>query len=162
MKHKTSLLILGLCLAVVAIAASSASAQTMRYEPAFESFHVWQPDTKDGAALNCLGESMGAVINNCKYQVILAFDLPIDNQGIVHTVSAQNYVNGTGTTGSYCSAWTYDGNGNDAQGTYFYFNPSGAQTLSSTAVLLPNTTNYITLFCVIPEKEGVSALSWNP
>jgi hypothetical protein len=162
MKLKATSLVLGLCVAIMAVAASPASAQSTRSVPAFESFHVWSPSTKAAAALNCLNESKGAVINNCKYQLILAFDLPIDKQGIVHTVSVQNYVGGTGTVGANCNTWTYDGDGDDAQGTYIYFNPNGAQTLSSTAVLIPDTTNTITLFCTLPLGEGVASLTWNP
>ena len=164
MKLKTISLFLGLCLAILAIAASPASAQSTRSVPAFESFHVWAPGTglTRSGDLNCLNESKGAVINNCKKQLIVAFEMPIDNQGIVHTVNVQNYVGGTGTTGANCNTWTYDGNGNDAEGSYIFFNPNGAQTLPSTAVLIPNTTNYITLFCTLPVGEGVSALTWNP
>jgi hypothetical protein len=158
MKLKATSLFLGLCLAILAVVASPASAKTTRSVPAFESFHVWNPSTR-AAALNCLNESTGAVINNCKYQLILAFDLPIDHQGIVHTVSVQNYANGTGTVGANCNTWSYDGNGGDAEGTYIYFNPNGAQTLSSTAALFGDT---ITLFCTLPVGEGVSSITWNP
>ncbi|MGA3090116.1 MAG: hypothetical protein ABSD75_16005 [Terriglobales bacterium] len=162
MKHKATTFFLGLCLAILAVAASPASAQSTRSVPAFESFHVWSPSTKASAALACLNESKGAVINNCKYQLIVAFDLPIDNQGVVHTVKAQNYVNSTGTVGATCTAWTYDGDGHDAEGTSSTFNPNGAQTLPFTAVPIPDTTNTITLFCALPVGEGIAALTWNP
>jgi hypothetical protein len=104
---------------------------------------------------------MGAVINNCKYQITVAFDLPIVNQEIVHTVSVQNYVGGTGAVGADCLTWSYDGNGHDAEGTYIYFNPNGAQILTSTAALIPNTPHSITLFCTLPVGEGVASLTWN-
>src|ERR1700677_3465016 len=104
---------------------------------------------------------MGAVINNCKYQITVAFDLPIVNQEIVHTVSVQNYVGGTGTVGADCLTWSYDGNGHDAEGTYIYFNPNGAQILTSTAALIPNTPHSITLFCTLPVGEAVASLTWN-
>jgi hypothetical protein len=161
MKCKATSLFLGLCLAILAVAASPASAQSTSYEPAYEAFHVWSPSKDASAALACLNESKGAVINNCTYQLILAFDLPIENQGIVHTVTVQNYVGGTGTVGANCNTWTYDGNGHDAEGSYIYFNASGAQTLTSTAKQISDTNNFITLFCTLPEGEGVSALSWN-
>jgi hypothetical protein len=162
MKTKSTLLFLGFCLAMLAVAASPVSAQSSRSVPAFESFHVWDPSTKAGTALNCLDESKGAVINNCKYEIIVAFNLPIDNQGVVHTVTALNYVGGTGTEGASCNTWTYDGNGHDAEGPSFSLPASGEGSGSSAASLISGTTNYITLFCTLPTGEGVSALTWNP
>jgi hypothetical protein len=156
MKLNATTLFLGFCLAMLAVAASPASARSV---PAFESFRVWSPIGDAATALSCLTESTGAVINNCTYQVTVAFDLPIDNEGIAHEVSVQNYVHGTGKVGANCNTWSYDGNGNDASGSYIYFNPNGAQTLTSTSAIFGNT---ITLFCTLPVGEGVSSLTWNP
>jgi hypothetical protein len=103
-------------------------------------------------------ESWGAVVNNCTYEVDISFDLVIDHL-IVHKVKAQNYVNGTGTTGASCAAWTFDGDGNGKGGPALVFNPNGAQTLTFTTVPFGNN---LSLLCNLPSGEGISSIRWNP
>lgn len=126
---------------------------------AYSSFHVRLPVGKDSDA--CITESEGAVINNCKYEVSVVFDSPVifRKDPIVHYITAQNYVNGTGTVGATCNIWSYDGNGGGKEGTNSRFNPNGAQALTFTSLKFGNT---ISLLCDLPVGEGISALHWNP
>jgi len=126
---------------------------------AYNSFRVRLPVGKDSDA--CLTESEGAVINNCTYQVSVVFDSPIifRKDPIIHTITAQNYVHGTGAVGATCTIWSYDGNGNGEFGTNQTFKPNGAQALNFTSLRFGNT---ISLLCDLPVGEGISALQWNP
>jgi len=126
---------------------------------AYNSFRVRLPVGKDSDA--CLTESEGAVINKCNYEVSVVFDSPIifRKDPIVHYITAQNYVNGTGTVGATCNIWSYDGNGKGKEGTNQTFKPNGEQALNFTSQKLGNT---ISLLCDLPVGEGISALHWNP
>ena len=158
MKLKAASLYLGLCLAILAVAASPAYA---RSTTAFNSFRVRLPIDATQNPYNCLTESEGALINNCTYLVRVAFDLSIEHSPatLVHTVKVQNFVNGTGSVGATCNVWSYDGNGGGMVGTSLTFNPNGIQTLTFRTVLFGDN---ITLLCDLPVGEGVSAISWNP
>ena len=80
MKFKATSLFLGLCLAISVVAVSPAQAQSKMYTTAFSSFHVRCLEACSGPwtgnPYDCLTESEGAVINQCKYLVRVAFDMP--------------------------------------------------------------------------------------
>jgi hypothetical protein len=67
-------------------------------------------------------------------------------------------VNGTGSVGTSCSVWSYDGNGTGRQGTNLTFVPHGAETLTFTSVLFGDG---ISLLCDVPPGEGIGSLTWN-
>ena len=73
MKLKAASPFLGLCLAILAVAASPAYAQ--RSTTAFSAFHVENKVSPNQYA--CLIEDNGAVVNHCKFAVNLEFNLPI-------------------------------------------------------------------------------------
>jgi hypothetical protein len=155
MKNRVTSLLLGICLAVSVIAASPAYARTTT---AFTSFRLRLPIDSTQNPYNCITESYGAVVNNCAYQVSVSFDLIIDHP-IVHTVKAQNYVSGTGTIGTSCAVWSYDGNGSGRASPILGFKPNGEQTLTFSSILFGDT---ISLLCDSPSGEGVSSITWNP
>lgn len=154
MKIKSTFL--GICVALSVLAAGIRV--QARSIDAFSSFHVQVSTGSQQNAYTCVQESYGAVVNKCTYEVRLAFELPVDND-VVHTVSVQNYVKGTGTTGANCSVWSYDGNGNGQAGKSLTFSPNGQQTLNFTSILFGNN---ISLLCHIPVGEGIGAITWNP
>jgi hypothetical protein len=162
MKHKATSFFLGLCLATLAVTASRAAepgaTAAERSTNAFSSFHVRVPIDTTQNPYQCLTEQWGALVNNCGYQVSVVFNLPVEHKR-VHTVKAQNYVGGTGTSGTVCNVWSYDGNGGGEEGTNLTFNISGAQTLTFTSVLFGNS---ISLLCDLPSGEGLGAITWNP
>jgi len=99
MKLKAVSLFLGICLAIMAVAASPVYA---RSTTGFSAFHVEVQGTTTTNAYLCLGESYGQVINDCASQVNLEFNLPVDNQ-TNHTVTIQNDWSGSATQSTfYC------------------------------------------------------------
>jgi hypothetical protein len=153
MKFKSLCLTACACLSLLAIAA-----QAQREVTAFASFKIrYATGHTTEAAYGCVAESYGAVVNNCKYEVFLEFDTPMDNN-VAHTLSVQNYVHGTGTTGATCQTWSYDGNGNGQPGTPETFDPTGAQTLTLTSIVFGDN---VALLCNVPPGQGISAINYN-
>ena len=155
MKLKTTSLFLGLCLAILAVAASPAYA---RSTTAFSAFHVENTVSPD--QYTCLIEDNGAVVNTCTFAVNLEFDLPIDAKGIKN-VTVQDYWNGTGAENTfYCQTYAYTGTqSSSTQGTIINFN-APLQKLTST-VDVANLGMSIQLICWgIPVGGGVANLNW--
>ena len=138
MKSKHQTLFLGMCLGLSLLAANVPA--YARTTTAFSSFHIRTPLDANHNPNACVVESYGAVVNRCPYTVGVMFDIPVDSTYPHNTVWAQNYVHGTGTIGTYCALYTFDGNGNGSLGTQATFNASGPQTLQFTpavSVLAP-------------------------
>lgn len=132
----TQSLVLGECLMIVA---ANAPAYT-RTTTAFASFHVRYPLSSVQNPYSCLAGNYGAVVNQCGYQVGLMFDLPVDGSN-TYAIAVQNFALGNGFLGGpTCYAWTYDGNGNGADGTSGTFIPRAAQTLTFTTAVVSNPT----------------------
>ena len=152
MKSRSQLL--AICLLLSTFAAGAVS----RTVTAFSSFHVISPMDSSHTPYQCLVETYGAVVNSCDYTIEVAFTIPVDH-AVVHTLKVQNFVGGFGPSGTVCTIWSYDGNGNGAAGTTAQFNPSGAETLTFKSIKFGNS---ISLLCDMPGYEGISSLSWNP
>jgi len=158
--RKSSLLFLGLCLAILAVAASPAYA---RSTTGFSAFHL-QGTTKaelTGNPYSCLTELFGAVINNCTKAVSLEFDLPIDNIGTKNVV-VQDYYAGTDAENTFtCQASAYAGtSASDNPGTFISFT-APLQTLTST-VDVTNDGMSIQLICAdVPPGGGIANINWN-
>jgi hypothetical protein len=151
------LLILGLCFSLSV--AATVQAQE-RQVTGFSSFHVTGPLVPPSGQLppyECLGESWGAVINNCTYDVSLAFNLPIDNPGNV-VITLQDYW-GTWPGGTFtCSTAAVNGLGSSgiaSWGTFF---------TNSQPIFLavdPNASQAILVNCgPIPPGAGISKIAW--
>jgi hypothetical protein len=158
MKRKAISLLLGLCLATLAGAPSSAFA---RSTTGFNSFKVWM-SSKGAfkATYSCLTESFGAVVNNCSFPVSLAFDVTVDDAGS-HTFTVQNYFAGTDAQNTFnCQSYAYNGTGGILDGTIISFTGPG-QTLSTSVDVA--SASSVQLICKdIPPGGGVANLNWVP
>jgi hypothetical protein len=154
MKRRTATLILGICLAVVAVAASPAYA---RSTTGFASFRVQNPNTSQNP-YQCLLEDNGAVWNNCSYSVNLVFDLPIDNTG-THYITLQDYWHFPRTGSFTCDAYEYAGTGSGTLGTGVTFYGGGLTGYPQ--VTTPNGGESIQLICwnVLP-GAGIANINW--
>ena len=154
MKFKATTLILGLCLAVLAVAPSPAYA---RSTTGFSAFHVYPKNSPNNLA--CLSEFFGAVVNNCTHSVGLEFDLPVDNAG-TKKVQVLNYWDGTDAQESFsCGAYAYNGNGTIVNGSPINFTKPN-QTLTSAVTLTSGGAIQVT--CTdIPPGGGVALINWN-
>jgi hypothetical protein len=158
MKRKTTSLFLGICLFVLAGAASPAFA---RSTTAYNSFKVWMPSKGAfKATYSCLTESFGAVVNNCAFPVSLLFDVSVDVAGS-HTFTVQNYFDGTDAENTFgCQSYAYDGAGHIVDGSAISFTAPG-QTLSTTVSV--GDAGSVQLICKdIPKGGGVANINWNP
>lgn len=156
MKLKAASLFLGLCVAIMAVAASPAYA---RSTTGFSAFHVEVIGTTTTDAYLCIGESNGAVINNCSGAVNLEFDLPIDNQG-THWMTLQSFW-GIYSGGFTCTPYAYDGNGNGYPGVGVTFQPG--TTVAYPNVATPNGGESIQLICWgVPHGAGIANINWTP
>jgi hypothetical protein len=152
---------LGLCLAILAVAASPAYAQTFS-TTAFSAFHVENPQKPD--QYTCLSEDNGAVVNNCTKPVgvNLEFNLPIESPG-VKNVTVQDYWAGTDAQNTfYCQTYAYTGTeGSSTLGTIINFT-APLQKLTST-VDVANAGMSIQLICWgVPKGGAVANLNWTP
>jgi hypothetical protein len=165
MKLKASLFV-GICAAILAVAASPAYAET-RATTAFNSFHVQsatpfsQPTYTEDPYL-CLTEDNGAVVNNCTFNVNLLFDLQIDHKG-EKSITVQDYWNAPSPFVPFeCVSYVYTGTMSSSYGgTIVTF------TAPTTALItkddVPALGNSMTVICwQVPPGEGVANLNWNP
>ena len=162
MKLKATSLFLGLCLAILAAAASPAFA---RSTTAYSSFHVER--TQSGQypyAENCLSEDNGAVVNNCSYAVSLEFDLPIDYPNLpLKTIFVQNGWFGNDPEETFtCNSYAYTGSqGSSNPGTPINFTSPGEDL--PTFVNLANGATSIQVICGnVPPHGGVANFVWTP
>lgn len=160
MKFKATSLFLGLCLAILAVAASPAFA---RSTTAFSSFHVEREvPSQYASAENCLTESYGAVVNNCSYAVSLEFDLPIDTAAGEKIITVQNGWFGTNPEETFnCFSYAYTGSqGSATSGTEVAFS-SPKEDLYT--VLSVTSGESIQVICwEVPPGGGVANFNWNP
>ncbi|MGA9643999.1 MAG: hypothetical protein WBQ72_21555 [Terriglobales bacterium] len=160
MKLKASTLILGLCLAMLAVAASPAYA---RSTTGFSAFHVENQGTLGTNPYTCLGESFGAVVNNCSYAVSLEFDLPTDSPG-EKGITVQNYWKGTEASGTFsCQAYAYSGAGSAYPADYAYWGqinfPGPDYSLQLSGFLQGAWS--IQLICWnVPPGGGIANINW--
>jgi len=156
MKNRTmklkATLFLGICLAILAVAASPAYA---RSTTGFSAFHVLGPIGSD--PYNCLSEQAGAVVNECGYPVSLEFDLPVDATGTYY-VQVQDYFQGTAQNTFQCATAAYPGNGTYTWGTFINFT-GPLQTLTSSVSV--SAAESIQFFCWnIPSGGGIANINW--
>jgi hypothetical protein len=163
MKLKASTLILGLCLAMLAVAASPAYAASTT---GFSSFHVeyqWTNEYKNAtfdSPYDCLIENYGAVLNQCGQDVSLVFDLPITSSGN-HTIQVQDYWYGwPGNTSFTCDAYSYAGTSGSvyAWGSLTFYEPG-----QNLPVNVGNGNGMsIQLICWnVPPGGGIAQINWN-
>jgi|HubBroStandDraft_5_1064220.scaffolds.fasta_scaffold40468_3 hypothetical protein len=156
MKRKTASLFLGLCLAIFAVAASPAHA---RSTTGFSAFHVENQGTLSSNPYTCVGESYGAVVNNCSYAVSLEFDLPVDNSG-THSITVQDYWYGwPNNTDFSCQAYSYAGNGSYEYGGQITFSEP-VQSLQF-SVNVPNSWSMQVICWNVPPGGGISNINWS-
>lgn len=156
MKLKATSLFMELCLAILAVAASPAYA---RSSTGFSAFRVWVQGTVTTNSYLCLGEDFGAVVNDCKHNVNLDFELPTDSPG-TKTFSVQDYW-GTFSKSFTCQIYSYEGNGqNYNYGGSIDFTAAG-QTLTL-SVDVPSDWSVQVLCPNVPAGEGIANLNWTP
>lgn len=161
MKHKVTITLLGLCLATLAIAASPAYA---RSTTAFSAFHVeFNTVTKySGNPYLCLYENNGAVVNYCKYEVDLEFDLPIDSTGTKNIEVQDGWSGlGTGDENFTCQSFAYSGTkGSSNVGTEIQF--TGPTENKTTTADVDDGAISIQVLCNVPAGDAVANFKWNP
>lgn len=160
MKLKGTSLFLGLCVAILAVAASPAFA---RSTTAFSSFHVERQYPNQYAnPENCLSESYGAVVNNCSYPVSLEFDLPIDTAAGEKIINVQNGWFGTNPEETFnCYSYALTGTGGSAtDGTKVTFT-SPKEDLY-TVVSVTSGASIQVICWDVPPQGGVANFNWNP
>jgi hypothetical protein len=155
-----STLFLGLCLALLGVAANPAYA---RSNTGFSAFHVEGPLDGAGTAdpYLCLNEDNGAVVNNCTYAVSLEFDLDIDTTGTKNITIKNGWFATDAEETFSCTSYAYTGtNSNGTVGTTINFTaPSQSKTTTVTAAAGDN----IQVICYnVPTLGGVASLKWNP
>jgi hypothetical protein len=156
MKHTATSIILGFCVALLAIAASPAYA---RSTTAFSAFHVESPIASD--PYTCLSENNGAVVNNCTYDVDIEFDLPIDTTG-TKSITVQDYWAGTDQENTFsCKSYAYTGSeGASTQGTAIDFTATQQSFVTRVQVTAKES---IQVICwQVPPGGGVANFNWNP
>jgi hypothetical protein len=166
MKLKTTALLAGICLAILA-----ASPAYARSAAAYGTFKVWQSKVNyygdqpyPNPAL-CLTEYYGEVVNQCSFEVVLAFDLPIDTDGS-HYVSVTNLSYGsTATVKCTVSALTGEG----STGVQTEVLSLNQPTISKTATVDVAAGGTIQVLCYIPGMtstkklpNGISEFNWAP
>jgi hypothetical protein len=157
MKLKATSLFLGLCLAILAVAASPAHA---RSTAAFGAFHAQSATVLTEDQYLCLTEDNGAVVNNCAEPVNLFFDVQIDKAG-EKTITLQDYWKSAGKFRSFqCVSYAYTGTmSSSTMGTTITFTET-TQTLSTNDDVAPGDT--VTVICwQVPPGEGVASVKWN-
>ena len=163
MKFKGTSLFLGLCLAILAVAASPAYAASHRSTTAFSAFHAEINTLTDypGDPYLCLYENNGAVVNACTYTVGLEFDLPIDSY-TTKTIEVQNgWSEVYEQSGEGCASFAYTGSEPSSNlGSNVSFTGAG-QTIKLT-VTMPSGYTSIQVICTVPPGDAISNLVWTP
>ncbi|MGB9234057.1 MAG: hypothetical protein WCC04_06555 [Terriglobales bacterium] len=156
MKRTATSLFLGLCLAILAVAASPAYA---RSTTGFSAFHVESPTASN--PYKCLNENNGAVVNNCTYDVSLEFDLPIDSAG-EKSIIVQDYFEGTAAENTFsCTSYAYTGSkASSTVGSAINF--TGPTETLTTSVDVTEGDSIQVICYNIPKGGGVANFNWNP
>jgi hypothetical protein len=161
MKLKATTLILGLCLTILAVAASPAYANSTT---GFSAFHVEYNYVGQykSSPYACLIEYWGAVLNDCKFSVNLEFSLPINSLG-TKNVNVQDLFNGTDAENTFsCTASVYTGSSaSSVAGNTINFTAPLQKLTSSVDVTVGGSS--IQLICAdVPPGGGIANISWNP
>ncbi len=159
MKIKAASLFLGICLAMLAVAATPAHARTVT---AFGAFHAQSATVFTEDPYSCITEDNGAVVNNCTFPVNFYFDLPTDNVG-AKTITVQDYWNGPSTFAPFnCVSYVYTGKTSSSiQGTGVTFT-APSQARNTTDSIPAGSGDTLTVICwEVPAGEGVAKLRWN-
>jgi hypothetical protein len=163
MKLKATSLFLGLCLSILAAAASPAYAATL-HETAFGLFHVEINTITNypGDPYLCVYENNGAVVNYCNYTVDLEFGLPIETLNTKNITVQDGWSGlGTGSENFNCQSFAYTGtNGDGNVGSQAVFTGPGQS--KTTTVTMPAGYTTIQVLCNIPAGDAVASFSWNP
>ena len=156
MKLNAISLFLGLCVAILAVAASPAFA---RSTTGFSAFDVEAPTGSD--PYTCLNENNGAVVNSYAYDVSLELDLPIDTPG-EKTIYVQNGWFGTDPEETFtCYSYDYAGTGGSSiVGTPIHFNGPGLKL--PTQVNANGLTSIQVICWNVPPNGGLANFNWNP
>jgi hypothetical protein len=141
---------------LLAVAARPAHA---RSSSGFSAFRVWVQGTVSTNSYLCLGENFGAVVNDCKHEVYLDFDLPMDNAG-TKTIAVQDFW-GPLSTAFTCQIYSYEGKGQNYMygGSIDFTAPSQTLTLSVDA---PSDWTVQVLCPNVRSGGGIANLHWNP
>lgn len=167
MKLKTTSLFLGLCLAILAVAASPAYAAESLSTTAFSAFHVEVNTLTSypGDPYLCLYENNGAVVNFCSYTVDLEFSLPIVTAGTKSIKVRDGWSGlGTGSEDFTCQSFAYTGSeGSSTVGTNVAFTGPG-QTVTTTVAASSSDgiLDSIQVLCNVPAGDAVALFNWNP
>jgi hypothetical protein len=167
MKLKAMSLFLGLCLAILAVAASPAYAAETLSTTAFSAFHVEinTLTTYPADPYLCMYENNGAVVNYCSYTVDLEFDLPIATPGTKSIKVLDGWSGlGTGTENFTCQSFAYTGTEpSSTLGTNVAFTGPG-QTVTTTvdASSSNGILDSIQVLCNVPAGDAVALFNWNP
>jgi hypothetical protein len=158
MKLKATSLFLGLCLAIMAVAANPAHARVVT---GFGGFHVEVQGTVSTNSYLCLEENYGAVVNDCSTDVSLAFDLPVDNAG-EKTIYVQDYWTGSGFPFT-CQLYSYGDSGNLSYnyGGSITLSEPHQQTQNSFSVNVPNGWSLQVICFNVPPGGGIANLNYN-
>jgi hypothetical protein len=152
MKLKATSLFLGICVAVLVVAACPGFA---RSTTGFNAARVWAPV----GAYNCVKESVGAATNVCSSRIQLTFDAVVDDAGW-HTITAWDSAPGYGYVD--CQGLAFSPQSNSIYwGTHSTFPPSGQTSLNFSAYVYPGWS--LSLYCGDVEPgRGIASLNWNP
>src|SRR5208283_3577132 len=159
MKSNATTLFLGLCLALLAVAASPAYA---RSTTGFSAFKVESPLVMPNglSPYTCLTEDNGAVINNCPYAISLEFGMESDTAG-TKTIGVQNYWAGSDAQETFaCDTYAYTGSeAFSSEGTPTINFSEPKQNLTSNLVATAGES--IQLICWnVPPGGGVANINW--
>jgi hypothetical protein len=166
MKRKVTLLLMGICLAILAGAASPAYA---RSTTGYSAFKVQQGKANQYGKNNpysCITEFFGEVVNYCSFNVDMEFDLPIDTDGSFQ-VSVQNLSFDSQNTMN-CTLGSYTGNGSIGfQKVTFQFAGTGGAHQTKTVDISAVAGGTIQLICNVPANNsgglsGIADINWNP
>jgi hypothetical protein len=159
MQREGKSLVLGICVAILALPANPLLA---RSSTAFSSFHVQSATVLKGNDYNCITENNGAVVNNCTHPVNFLFDLVLDTTG-TKTITVQNYWSMTADTSYSCTAYGYTGTSGSSltESPAFDFAAEGQSITEDISV--PEAGMSVQLICwKVPVGDGVANINWTP
>jgi len=153
MRFRAKPLFLGICLTGGFLAITVPA--MARTTTGWNSFRVWSPL----GAETCVGESFGAAVNICDYNINLTFELLVDTPGL-KTVRVLDAPGGYGAF--TCAGVSFSGQNNglvssDAK----TFNPSGQEALTFQVFVSADWGMAVYCWGVSPTK-GIATITWNP
>jgi len=131
------------------------------YSTAFSSFHRQSATVLTSDPYLCITEDNGAAVNNCGFTVNLLFSLPITDvtEGSKHTVTVQDYWQGTDSFSCYPYAYTGTESSSTIGAAMTFTGPSQSQ---SSSVKLASGEVTIQVICwEVPSSDGVAFITWH-